>query len=171
MKINKDIDFGFEKHFLRDVFGEGDTGSVNTDRNDAGFRFEREFHLIHVNIRTAVANRAEHPAPVRVSAKHGGFDERRSNHGFRGDPGILIGLRAAHPAFEHLGRAFAVPGDHAAEMDRDGVECFHESRKVRALGSDRLISGKTVREQQHVIIRRRVTVHGRHIEGLLHIVR
>ena len=56
-------------------------------------------------------------------------------------------------------------------MDRDGVECFHESRKVRALGSDRLISGKTVREQQHVIIRRRVTVHGRHIEGLLHIVR
>jgi len=30
---------------------------------------------------------------------------------------------------------------------------------------------RTVREQQDVIIRRRVTVHGRHIESLLHIVR
>ena len=164
-----DGDLLFKEHLLGKLLGEVERATCAADVDDARGGGERHVGRLGVERCPAVAERAEHAAPVGVGTEHGGLHEARGDDVPGEHAGRRIISRARHRAGEELGRAFAVSGNGAAQVRSDRVERGGKRVEVCACRGDFGVARKAVGHDAQHVVRRRVAVDADHVEGVLNV--
>ena len=145
MQIKFDMDFRFQKHLFGGLLAERDPRAPFADLHCPGLGGELDRNPADVKIRIGIADRAEHPSPVGVRAKHRRFQQVGTDHRFRDLFGGLLVGRAQYCALEQFGCAFAIRGNQFCKLAADHGQRLHKFEVPGVLALDPVVSRQAVR--------------------------
>ena len=113
---------------------------------------------------TAVADRDEDTAPVRIVAVDRRLDERRARDRLCGAAGVVVRSGAFDRDLDQLARALAVAGELARQGDGDVLERGAQQRQRGRTRVDLVAATRAVREHDERVVWGSVAVHNEHVE-------
>src|SRR5918911_4154722 len=130
-------------------------------------RAEIKLHTLRVERHPRIAHRVEYPAPVGVLAVDGGLDEVAPDDDLGERRGRRLILSALDDDLDELRCPLAVACDLFSELAHHSLDGLLESRIVRRVGCNGLVSCGAIRHEENHVVGGGVTIDGDAVEGFV----